>query len=333
MPWTWRNLRYPLVLIAAIALMFSSSFMMRERVDTPSWPEATPFWQCRRIVSMAPSITETLYALGLGDRVVGATRYCEYPPDAKNKVPVGGYYDPNFEAIVALRPDLVILLEEHEPLLPAFQRLKLETLTVSNQTVEGIIESFRTIGRVCGRGPEGRRMARQYEERLERIRQKTRLLPRPRVLIALDRTHGRGHLADVYVVGADRYFDRIIELAGGTNAYADRGVGYPVITPEGILWLNPDVIVDLLPKNLLDEVDRKSVVADWNELARVEAVKNRRVLLFDQDYASVPGPRFMYLVEDLARALHPKRKWDNRPPDKNDDEPPDLSTGALRPDK
>ena len=244
--------------------------------------------------------------------MVGVTRYCEYPPEVKDKPRIGGYYDPNFEAILALKPDLVVMLEEHEQSLPGFEKLKLETLVVSHKTIEGIIESFRTIGRVCGKGPEGRRMAYEYENRLRRIHEKTRLLPRPRVLLALDRTFGRGHLADVYIVGADDYFDRIIELAGGQNAYQQRGVRYPVVSPEGILWLNPDVIVDLVPKSVLEQTDRKTIVADWNELAGVEAVKNQRVLVFDQDYDFVPGPRFIRLVEDLARVLHPEVKWEAR---------------------
>src|SRR3990172_5373816 len=204
---------YRATLIAAIVLVFSASLLAHKRIEDPMRPEATPFWQCRRIVSMSPSITETLYALGLGDHVVGGTRYCEYPPEVKDKVQIGGYFDPNFEAILALKPDLVVMLEEHEQSLPGFEKLKLETLVVSHQTIEGIIESFRTIGRVCGKGPEGRRMAYDYENRLGRIHDKTRLLPRPRVLFALDRTFGRGHLVDVYIVGADGYFDRIIELA------------------------------------------------------------------------------------------------------------------------
>lgn len=305
-----------ITLIAAILLAFSASILAHRRLDDPMRPEIMPLWQCRRIVSMAPSITETLYALGLGDRVVGVTRYCEYPPEVKDKPRVGGYYDPNFEAIVALQPDLVVMLEKHEQSLPGLEKLKLETLVVSHKTIEGIIESFRTIGRVCGKGVEGRRMAYDYQNRLRRIRDKTEHLPRPRVLFALDRTMGRGHLADVYVVGADDYFDRIIELAGGENVYRGQGVRYPVVSSEGILWLNPDVIVDLAPKQVLEQTDRQTLVSDWDELGQVEAVKKHRVLVFDQDYASIPGPRFLRLVEDLARVLHPEVDWNGL-----DDEP------------
>jgi iron complex transport system substrate-binding protein len=301
---------YRLTLTSLIVMVFVASLLANRRMDDPLRPEVTPLWQCRRIVSMAPSITETLYALGLGDCVVGVTRYCEYPPQAKKKPRIGGYFDPNFEAIVALKPDLVIMLDDHEQSLPGFERLKLETLVVSHRTVDGIINSFRTIGRVCGRGIEGRRMAREYENRLARIHAKTRGLPRPSVLFALDRTCGSGHLTDVYIAGVDQYFDRMIELAGGQNAYKEHGVRNPVVSPEGIMSLNPDVIVDLAPKEVLEQTDRQAILEDWNELGQVSAVKNHRVLVFDQDYAFIPGPRFVHLVEDLARAIHPEVTWE-----------------------
>jgi iron complex transport system substrate-binding protein len=301
---------YRITLVAAIVLVFSASLLAQRRMEAPFRPAAMPTWQCQRIVSMAPSITETLYALGLGDQVVGVTRDCKYPPEAQEKPRIGGYYDPNYEVILSLKPDLVVMLEEHEQSLPGFEKLKLETLIVSHQTVEGVIESFRTIGRVCGKGPEGRRLAYDFERRLRRIREETRLLPKPRVLMALDRTMGSGHLADVYVVGGDDYFDRMIELAGGQNAYTDRRVRYPVLSPEGMLGLNPDVIVELVCQAVLEQTDRKTIADDWNDLGQVEAVKRHRILVFDQEYATVPGPRCILLIEDMARALHPEVNWD-----------------------
>jgi len=299
-------------LIAAIFLVFAGSLLAQRRIDVPINPEASPRWQCRRIVSMAPSITETLYALGLGDRVVGVARDCHYPPEVekvKETGNVGGYYDPNIEAILALKPDLVIMLEEQAQALPNFEKLGLETLVVSHQTVKGIIESFSIIGGKCGRGPEGRRMARDLQNRVDRIRERTRNLPRPRVLFVLDRTFGRGQLSDLYVAADDSYIDTIIDWAGGQNAYSRRGVRYPVVSTEGIMSLNPDVIVDLVPPGLVQQLGRQSLLDDWNDVKTVAAVKNHRVLIFDQDYACVPGPRFLQLVEDLAQQIHPEVDW------------------------
>lgn len=302
---------YRITLIAAILLIFAGSILANKQLSKPLLPESMPCWECRRIVSLSPSITETLYALGLGDRVVGVTRYCEYPPDVRQKTRVGGYFDPNLEAILTLKPDLVIMLEEHVGSMPEMEKLKLETLVVSHKTIDGIIDSFRAIGRRCGKGPEGRRMAREFKDRLERINAKTQGLPRPRVLFVLDRTGvGRGHLTDVYVAGADDFFDTIIELAGGRNACRVQSVRNPVVSPEGLLWLDPDVIVELARPDVLEKHDQQTILADWNELARIKAVENDRVLMFKKGYACVPGPRLIQLVEDLARALHPKVKWE-----------------------
>lgn len=300
---------YKIALTAGIVLSFVCSYLAHQRFDMPERPEISPGWRCERIVSMAPSLTETLYALGLGDRVVGVTRYCKYPPDVADKPRIGGYFDPNFEAILALHPDLVVMLEEHEQSLPAFKKLKLETRVVSHKTIEGIIDSFRSLGRTCGRGPEGRRMASDYEAQLRWIQRKTAGLPRPRVLVAIDRTPKQGHLTDVYVAGDDGYFDRMIELAGGENAYRENRVRYPVVSSEGIIWLNPDIIVDLVGETALKKQDKSSFEAEWDELGQVNAVKNHRVFVFGQDYADVPGPRFLRIVRDLARILHPDVDW------------------------
>jgi iron complex transport system substrate-binding protein len=258
---------------------------------------------------MAPSITETLYALGLGDRVVGVSRFCEYPPEVKGKPIIGGYYDPSFEAILALRPDLTIMLEDHAQSLPGFAKLGLPALVVCHKTVDNIIDSFRLIGQACGRPAGGAQMAEQYERRLARIRAKTRDLPRPTVLFVLDRTLGLKRIADVYVAGDDGYFDAIIELAGGRNAYGTRGVRNPVVSPEGILWLDPEVIIDVV-RGSDERSDRGEILADWNELHHAKAVRRGRVFLFNQSFAYVPGPRFIELTEHLARVLHPEVKCD-----------------------
>ena len=297
-----------LLMLVVIAAVFVASAMLRKRIDAAAAkPQSRPA-DCRRLISLASSITETLYALGLGDRVVGVTRYCNYPPEAQNKAKIGGYYDPNFEAIVSLKPDLVVMLTEHAQSLPGLRKLGLDALVVSHQTIEGVIESFRLIGDACGKATEGRRMATDYEERLARIRRRTANRPRPSVLMVLDRTHGLGHVTDAYVVGDDSYFDSLIELCGGRNAFKQRGVRYPIASPEAIMWLNPDVIVDIVQGDAPGLPKREVLVGDWAEFTRVRAVKDGRIYIFDQSYAYVPGPRFIQLAEHLAEVLHPEVK-------------------------
>jgi iron complex transport system substrate-binding protein len=322
-----------LFLIASCLIIFVMSFALREHFFGESKIAGLHYENCRRIVSMAPSITETLYVLGLGDRVVGVTRYCAYPAEVQSLPKVGGFLDPNFEAIMALKPDLVILLEEHERSLPGFQKLGLETTVVCHKYITGIVDSLRTIGKICGLQSRGNQVADDIQMRMDRLRAKTARTKRPKVMIAIDRIQGSGRLVDVFIAGADGYFDKMIELAGGENVYRQTTVRFPVVSTEGIMRLNPDVIIDLVssvdlpeggprPSPLRaptegwsgEEINKK-ILADWQGLTNVEAVKKGRVYSLNRDYVIVPGPRFIRFVEDLAQLLHPEIDWKGDCPD------------------
>ncbi|MHB1034756.1 MAG: ABC transporter substrate-binding protein [Pirellulales bacterium] len=294
-----------LVLAALVVAIFAACGWAKSRLHTSDEPVAGDARPCRRIISMAPSVTETLFALGLGDRVVGVSQFCDYPPRAKAIAKVGGYFDPNFEAIVSLKPDLVVMLVEHEESQPAFKELGIRTLVICHQNVEGTLASLTTVGRVCGAESAARRIVTDIERRMERIRRRTAGLPAPRVLFVIDRPAGGKTLGDVYVAGSDGFIDRLIVLAGGRNACPAGTVRFPVVSAEGILHMNPDVIIDLVRGVSAAERDKAAIAADWEILPEVNAVKNHRVYVFDDDYAVRPGPRFILLAEKLARALQP----------------------------
>lgn len=294
------------LLAAVIVAVFAGSHWARKRVADDASPPLPQ--RARRIVSMAPSVAETLFALGLGDRVVGVTRYCSFPPEALQKPRVGGYMDPNFEAIVALRPDLVVTLEGAEQNEAAFAKLRLPLLIVNHKSIEGILASIATIGRAGGVEDRAERLLADLCARLERVRAKVEGLARPRVMLSVDRTPGTGHIEDAYIAGSDGQVDRVIVMAGGENAYRGR-VRFPVVSGEGILQMNPEVIVDMVPRMTNGQTEA-TTRADWNELSRVAAVANRRVYVLDEDYVSVPGPRFILFVEKLARLIHPEADWE-----------------------
>ena len=299
------------LIATACVLVFAACFSIRERYFPAENNAAVGTGDYRRIVSMAPSITETLSALGLSDRLVGVTRYCTYPAEVQRLPKVGGFLDPNFEAIVALKPDLVILLEEHEQSLPGFQKLGLRTSVVCHKYIDGIIQSLRTVAKVCGVEDRGRRAADDIQSRLDRIRDKTAVHRRPRVMISIDRIQGSGGLVDVYIAGNDGYFDKMIELAGGENVCHQSLARFPVVSIEGIMRMNPDVIVDLVSGVDTEDFLPQQNLADWQGLGGVEAVKRHRVYAFNRDYSTVPGPRFIRFVEDLARLLHPEIDWND----------------------
>ncbi len=301
-------MRTKFLLAGVIVLSFAGSQLARRRLEQAGATVVDPR-RCGRIVSMAPSVTEALFALGLGDRVVGVTRFCKYPPEVEGRAIIGGYHDPNFEAIVALRPDLVVMLVEHRQLLPAFRKLDLSTCEVNHQTIDGVLESFSAIGRACGEGERAARVRGKMERRLERVRRKTAGLARPRVMFAIDRILGTGRLETVYVAGPDGFFDKMIELAGGQNAFQGGKVRFPVVSSEGILRINPEVIVDMVSGMSERRPAEAAILADWQQLPEVDAVRHGRVYVVAEQYAFVPGPRLVLLVERLARLIHPELDW------------------------
>lgn len=301
-------MRNRLLLAGTLVAIFAGSFLA-QRLLGRGEPEELSGGPIGRIVSMAPSITETLYALGLGDRVVGVTRYCRYPPEAQKLAKVGGYHDPNFEAIVALSPDLVILLSGDQRTLSAFRKLRIRTLVVCQNDVEGILDSFLQVGRVGNAEANARRIIADARTRIEHVRKRTAGRPRPSVLWVIQRGPRPDRLEDVYVAGRDGFFDRIITLAGGRNACPPGPVRFPVVSAEGILWMDPDVIIDLTAGLAQQQRVGGPILGAWQQVGEVGAVRTGRVHALEQDYASVHGPRFTLLIEDLARLIHPEIDW------------------------
>ncbi len=276
----------------------------RSRADPPD------LRACRRIVSMAPSVTETLFALGVGDRVVGVTQFCDYPTEVRSLPKVGGHLNPNLEAIIALKPDVVVLLTEQEPLRASLEGCHIRTLSVCHQTLEGILESMHVLGRALGTEAKAEAMVADIQARLHRIQAKTAGLARPRVLVVIDRTLEGTKLEGVYVAGCDGVFDKAVRLAGGQSVGEGSPARFPIVSAEGLLRLNPDVIIDLSAGVAQRGVDPEAILQGWHQLRDVAAVRQGRVYLVREDYAFRPGPRLILLVENLARLIHPEVDWD-----------------------
>ena len=287
----------PSLLIPILPALF---FCLGCSSPTPE-PSPEPASAPSRIVSTAPSITEILYALGLGDRVVGVSRFCEYPPQAKEKTNVGGFLDPNLEVLVGLKPDLVILLDSAGPLRDGIEKLDMAHLTVKNRTVDDILESFHLIGRRCGVEGKAEDLIQQLNARIKRVAERTKGSRRPRVLFVVSRLLDSGDIRDVYVAANDGYFSRLIELAGGKNACPSGPETFPVVSVEGLLKIDPDIIMDA--SFAADSSDTTVSEDDWKSLATLKAVKTGRVCCLHEDYARIPGPRFVELLERMAELI------------------------------
>lgn len=255
-----------------------------------------------RIVSLAPNTTEILFALGAGNCVVGVTRYCDYPPAAKEIAKIGGYVDPSYETIVSLKPDLVILLTAHRNIKVQLEKMKIRTLTVPHKTIGDIHDAIRLIGNATGKAKEAEKLIDDLNKRTQRIQKAIEKQPRSRVIVCIGRNMESSHLSGMCMAGHDEFYNEIINLAGGINVCDDHNVAYPMLSAEGVVQLNPDVIIDL-PGNSGEQSSVK-IKNQWDQLNTVAAVRNKRVFVIVGNHALRPGPRYIDFLEQMAHMLH-----------------------------
>jgi iron complex transport system substrate-binding protein len=269
---------------------------------------------CQRVVSLSPSITEVLYALNLGNRVVGVTRFCHYPADANRKPKVGGYVDPDLEALLRLKPDLVILREEQTELSAKLQSLGLPTLGIDHRSTPGILRSFTQIGRMCHAETQAQTITSALERHIQQVVQKTAAsTQRPRVMVIVDRDLQVPTIRWVYATADDGFYNWMIAKAGGVNALPNDKKGFLQISAESILRLNPDIIIEILPA--VGNAPQAKIVAQrpWQTLPALTAVRNHRLYLFTQEYMAIPGPRFTQILAQFAEAIHPESDFQHDP--------------------
>lgn len=287
----------PLIVVLGVAL---SAPACGGRVVDP--PPEIPL----RIVAMAPSLTETLIALGLEDRIVGVTRYC---PPVSGAVVVGGYFDPSYEAIVSLEPDLVLTMQSHDELHRRLGDLGLETLRVDQHDVEGILASVESVASRCGVEGKGRDLTARLQGEMDDVAARVAGRDRPTTLVVVGREPGSGRIGTLWAAAEDTFYDDVLRLAGGRNAIAGTAIRYPELSREGLLAVNAEVVFDVIADGGARDVNALEAAADWNELADLRAVANGRVHVLVQDFVVIPGPRVVDTVRVFAERLHPEVEW------------------------
>ncbi|MDF7807026.1 helical backbone metal receptor [Pontiellaceae bacterium B12219] len=247
----------------------------------------------QRIISLAPDITETVYQLGLGDKLVGATTYCTYPEAAENLPKVGGFGQYNFEAIVSLRPDLVLLHWKSEAEKTRLDGLGIPYLETRTEYIGDILESIHAIGATCGASDAAETYIANVNKR---ISDPQKFANPPRVLITF--SGDATQVDQIYAFGSDCLHNELLELAGGTNV-VENNLAFSVLSKEAVIRLNPDIIIQLAPG--MPEPDNPS--SAWNSLSGVNAVKNNRVYVLTGNYTCIPGPRFIQILDDFEEII------------------------------
>lgn len=249
----------------------------------------------QRIVSGIPSATEMLFALDLGDRVVGVTTNCNYPPEAKKKEKVGGFFL-NAEKIVSLKPGLVVMIEDaQKPDIQKFKSFSLPVFTLNPHTVDDVAESLIQLGEKTGKKWKAEVLARRIRYSAARFRPKVFsldfILRRPRVLVVVG-------YKPLIVAGGGTFIDDIIKCAGAENIAAGARAAYPEFSLEKLLQTDPGFIV--IPEGVL-RLEEIKADARWQKLT---AVKNGKILFINADILSRPGPRVGEAIEKIAKFVH-----------------------------
>lgn len=249
-----------------------------------------------RVISIAPSTTEALFAIGAGGEVVGVSRYCDFPPEVAALPKVGGFVDPSLEAILALSPSLIVGSRSptNRGLVETLESRNIAVYFPLNESFDEIRQMLRGLGQRTGHveGAEG--VVRSIDADLSRVAEATRRLPRPRVLLVFDHK-------PLAVAGPGSFADAMLRAAGADNA-VERGGAYPILGVEQVLALSPTVIIESRHTNVPRDAPRS---IEWDRYPSIPAVREDRVLYIADDRLQRPGPRVGEAVVVLARALHP----------------------------
>lgn len=250
----------------------------------------------KRIVSLKPNITEIVFALGLGHRVVGVTKYCNFPKKARRLPLVADYTRPFIERIIALHPDIILASKENA------SRRPIERLTAMGYRVElfpfstlaETMESIHGIASVLGADKKGQKLVSSLNKKLDSLAQQMKDRPSMRVVIVVG-------LRPLIAAGPGSYMDELLGIINVANAVDRSRASYPRIDLEGLISLNPDAIVDL---SMGSESGHGSTAKPWDEIKAIKAVREGRVIHFDMD-ALRPGPRLPDALASLAEKIHP----------------------------
>lgn len=254
-----------------------------------------------RIVSLAPSSTEILFFLGLGEKVVGDTTYCNYPEAAQNCTKVGGFADPSLEKVVALKPDLVLATDIHQPLVKSFEDAGMTVLVLDPKTIEGIISNIQLVGKACGVESRATELNQVLTDRINAIKDKIANIPDNQRPIVYCEIWDQPLMS----VGKDSLIGQVIRMAGGINMTDDSAEEYPQISAEIVIDRNPAVMINSYGMGSGKVVTPAEIAGrkGWSQLA---FIKNNRIYSIHSDLLNRSGPRIVDGIEKTTQCLYPE---------------------------
>ena len=260
------------------------------RVNVTSVPQ--------RIISLAPGITETLYALGLDDKIAGVTTFCDWPAAARTRPKIGGFTNPSIEKIVSLKPDLIIATADgnRKDTVLQLEKLGLPVYVTNPSDTKGILRSILNIGEITHREKDAGLVVEKLQKRLNDITGQIRRKRKPRVFFQIG-------LEPLITAGKGTLINEAIERAGGVNIAGHDVARYPRYSAEGIMGASPEII---LFAPMVNDQEFTMVKKFWREFEGIPAVKNNKVYPIKTDLISRASPRIVDAIEKMASIFHPE---------------------------
>jgi len=288
-----------LPLALAITLLLHISVEGKERLLTDEMGRKVPIpYPVKRIISLAPSITEILFALGLNEEIAAVTNYCDYPKAVLNKPRIGGYINPSIEKIVSLKPDLIIATRDDNR-WETNQRLSdlgFSVYLINPKSFYGVTRSIHHIGVVVGREEESKKILINMTSKKEEIAARTKSLPKPKVFFQIG-------YAPIMTVGKETLADDLIRLAGGRSISENESVNYPLYNIETILSKAPEIII---MSSMDSKKDYLNLIKMWQSWKDLPAVKMNAIYVVESNLVDRPTPRVVEGLEAMARMIHPE---------------------------
>ena len=254
-----------------------------------------------RVISLVPAVTEMLFAVGAGPRVVGVSSFDHFPPEVEHIERVGALLDPNVERILALRPDLVVVYRSQTDLIAQLGRAQIATFVYAHAGLADVTSTLRELGARVGAGDRAGTLAADIERRIDALRKRYATGARPKTLVVIGRDAFA--LRGIYASGGVGFIHDMLMAAGAENVFADTKREAVQATSELILARAPEVVLELRG-DPIDAATQAKELQTWNALASLPAVRNKRVRVIADARTVIPGPRVAEAVELLAGMIH-----------------------------
>jgi len=251
-----------------------------------------------RIISLSPSITEIVYALGAGDKLVATTAYSLYPTEAQKLPIIGGYESPHIEKIISYSPTLVIGQNYNQNALGKLNKFNIDTLSLSLKTIQEIVNAINKIAHKIDRVQEAQKLIDTINNKISNI---TKTQDSRKVMIVYGLKEDLR--SRIYIAGNHIFFNDIITLSGHTNAYTADTTAQPVLSYENVIALNPDQIIILHSHATEANVNVEKALQAWYTLP-TNASKNKKISIVDEDYLHIPSHRIALTIEKLSKEMH-----------------------------